>query len=72
MPRSLLGQLGEIHCLIWITLEAESETKIHMHMVQLGLGDNDQKGDDLHREGGEGCERAGHGWGVRWSLGWKT
>ena len=40
-------------------------------MVQLGLGDNDQKGDDLHREGGEGCERAGHGWGVRWSLGWK-
>lgn len=43
MPRSLLGQLGEIHCLIWITLEADSETKIHMHVVHLGLGGDPRK-----------------------------
>ena len=38
MPCSLLAQLGDIHYLIWITLEADSETKIQMPVVHLGLG----------------------------------
>lgn len=33
--------------------------------VPLGLGDNDEKGGDLHREDGEGCGQAGHEGGVR-------